>query len=303
MPVLYDNIDFDIEALKHCGFGIESMQYCRLQISMEKLKNEANFKNMYFWGRFNCVEYDYMVIEGRGFDELRDRTFFISNDECLTWNKLTVTSQDLKSCLLKTNTNISLSGNPELEITFKVWTTKNTALQKPIDNINVMYDGCESPFEILNRMGITYEEITVKEELVLAFLIEQIDSECNIVPRKSYIKRPDGIVVKNPYFKGLSNEHSLLPKYYQCFREKLTTQEAGDIVKNCISDFSIDFMPSISFDTHCNGKWAMHAERSGNIIIGRHLKWIGSSFYHLPNSCRYGSVYNGSGYAIKNASN
>ena len=45
----------------------------------------------------------------------------------------------------------------------------------------------------------------------------------------------------------------------------------------------------------CEGCWSLQFERGSALVLLRSLKWPGASFFHVPSTSSYGSLYFGIG--------
>ena len=43
------------------------------------------------------------------------------------------------------------------------------------------------------------------------------------------------------------------------------------------------------------GTWSLQYERGSGLVCVRNLQWLGFSFYHVPNTRKFGSMYVGTG--------
>jgi radial spoke head protein 9 len=57
-------------------------------------------------------------------------------------------------------------------------------------------------------------------------------------------------------------------------------------------DKAIDFLDPIDEDQP-NGCWGLQFERGSALVLLRSLKWPGATFFHVPESNSYGSLYYG----------
>ncbi|CAI9584759.1 unnamed protein product [Staurois parvus] len=133
----------------------------------------------------------------------------------------------------------------------------------------------------------------IKEETRLVATIAMIDKEATTVPRGAFVKNPLGVVKKNPCFRGLPvSEAKKLSSFFHftptVYPKKRSLLEMADL------DPSIDFLDSLEHDIP-RGCWSLQFEQGNSVVVLRSLLWIGMTFYHVPLTPQYGSVYIGTG--------
>jgi len=62
-------------------------------------------------------------------------------------------------------------------------------------------------------------------------------------------------------------------------------------------DRSLDFLDPATEDVPGapNLCWSLQHDRGGSHVVIRSLLWPGYSFFHIPETCHYGSLYDGTG--------
>ena len=155
----------------------------------------------------------------------------------------------------------------------------------------------------------------LKEEDRLSAVISEIEREGVIVPRGSFLLQPAGEIVKNRLFEGLSeNEAAKFGNYFH-FRTPELLEAKSPLFKANL-DKATDFLDPIDEDQPKGlfyknfydfeirilglihkkiGCWSLQFERGSALVLLRSLKWPGSSFFHVPNTNSYGSLYFGIG--------
>jgi radial spoke head protein 9 len=134
---------------------------------------------------------------------------------------------------------------------------------------------------------------TMKEEDRLAAVIVNIDQDVRIVPRGAFAKSPTGQVYRNRSFEGLSVAEAAKLFNYLHMRKPQSLFEKT-LLQRANLDKSIDFMDSIEDDLP-KGSWSVQFERGSGLVTLRSLLWLGYTFYNVPNTSYYGSVYVGTG--------
>jgi len=251
------------------GFMLSAEQKAALQSSLIMVKTHYKFTKVRLWGKIFGVKDDYFIIQGSVKDELLDRSTLYSFD-CVEWHLLQPATEEQIENSLKLNGRFM--GDPSYEYEF-------TDVQK-----------------IQNGDELIEEEtqIQIKEEDRLAAVVSKIDNEARIVPRGAYIKTPLGKIVTNRSWEGLSvSEAHDLSSYFH-FRTLQDGRTKRSLLQNAQADPAIDFLDCIKNDLP-RGSWSVQMERGSGMFIIRSLYWLGMSFYHLPNTTRWGSLYAGTG--------
>jgi len=151
----------------------------------------------------------------------------------------------------------------------------------------------------LKRMLVSYLlfsaiKIQLKEEDRLAAVISIIDEEARIVPRGAYIMTPVEQVHTNRSFEGIQASESGKLSSYMHFRS-LQDGRTNKRIKECANlDPAIDFLDVIESDIP-KGSWSLQFERGNALVIIQSLNWLGMTFYHVPETNKFGSLYVGIG--------
>uniref|UniRef100_A0A0B7ABU3 Radial spoke head protein 9 homolog n=1 Tax=Arion vulgaris TaxID=1028688 RepID=A0A0B7ABU3_9EUPU len=257
-----------IDCVGSSGILLSPEQKAALQISLVILQNENKFSKVYFWGKIVGVKNDYFVTQGVYRDEFAGRKIFYSKD-CIHWGLLPPATAQMKA-----NAKLEkgrFTGDPSFEV-------EHVEFKK-------VGEGDDATEE---------EEVTViKEEDRLAAVIADINADVWIVPRGAFIQAPTAEVVNNRSFEGLTVQEASKLCNYMHFR-KAKTLDFKNLLQRANVDRAIDFMDSIEDDIP-NGSWSIQFERGSGLLTLRSLLWPGYSFYHVPATREYGSVYFGTG--------
>lgn len=130
-----------------------------------------------------------------------------------------------------------------------------------------------------------------KEEDRLAAVITNIESDALIVPRGAFVLQPTGEVVKNRLFDGLPVNEAAKFNNYLHFRKAINLEEKSALFRSNL-DKAIDFLDPIDEDQP-KGCWSLQFERGSALVLLRSLKWPGATFFHVPETGSYGSLYCG----------
>lgn len=262
----------DIENLAYAGIVLSVEQKASLQTSMAIAKEQYKFNTVYFWGKLLGTKEDYYIATGVGKNEMKQRTFLYSHD-CIRWKLLNPASEEHFQRLH--NCKGRFTGDPAHEFECKTF--------------KLVGEGEDEHLE---------EEVTIlKEEDRLSAVLSKVEEEAHVVPRGSFIQQPTGEIVKNRLFEGLSvNEAAKFGNYFH-FRDATVLAEKSPLFKANL-DKAIDFLDPIDEDQP-KGCWSLQFERGSALILLRSLKWPGATFFHIPETSSYGSLYFGIGETNK----
>lgn len=265
-----DSLDLhiSIDYVGSSGVVLSPEQKAALQTSLCILQNNQKFSRVYFWGKILGIKDDYFIAQGVGKDELGEKKILYSKD-CIHWGLLPPATEAMKQKAKLAKGRFT--GDPSFEF-------EHIEIKK----IGEGEDQTEEE-----------ETIMIKEEERLAAVIDEIEHDVRIVPRASYIKTPTGQVYKNKSFEGLPVAESAKLCNYLHFREADKLHEKT-LLQRANLDKSIDFMDPIDEDVP-KGSWSLQFERGSGLIILRSLLWLGCTFYNVPGTNRFGSVYVGTG--------
>jgi len=261
---LHLNIDY----VGSSGTILSPEQKACLQNSLCILQNNMKFNKLYFWGKVLGVKDDYFIVQGIGNDELGEKKILYSKD-CVNWGLLPPATEASKTQakLVKGR----FTGDPSFEF-------EHVEVKKVGEGDDVQEEE---------------ETIMVKEEDRLAAVISGIDHDSLIVPRGAYVKSPTQEVYNNRSFEGLSVSEAAKLCNYTHLRPTVRLQDKSLLQKASL-DKAIDFMDAIDEDIP-KGTWSLQFERGSGLVTLRNLSWVGYTFYHLPNTRKFGSVYVGTG--------
>ncbi|XP_035676610.1 radial spoke head protein 9 homolog [Branchiostoma floridae] len=258
-----------VDFVASSGVVLSSEQKAALQTSLVIMKNHYKFHRVYLWGKILGIKDDYFIAQGVSRDEMAERKTLYSLD-CVQWNLLPPATKAMRD-----HTSVvkgRFTGDPSYEY-------EHTEIRK-----------------IGEGEDATEEEhtIQVKEEDRLTSVIATIDEEVAIAPRGAFIKTPHGEVIRNRSFEGLSvSEAGKLNSYFH-LREPLKLKEKT-LLEKADLDPSIDFLDSIEEDIPRGGSWSVQFERGSGLVALRSLVWLGYTFFHVPGTLKFGSMYIGNG--------
>ncbi|CAF1094534.1 unnamed protein product [Didymodactylos carnosus] len=269
MGIESKNFSLDVDLLAYSGIVFSPEQRAALQTSMVILKEQYKFKSAHLWGKILGISDDYFIIQGRAKNELKDRQFLYSKD-CINWSMLTPATEEAKE--LSPTCQGRFTGDASHEFEVKKFTVTN--------------EGTEEE-------NVEEEKSRLREEERLAAVLWQIEQDSLIIPRGSYILQPNGDVERNRTFEGLTTTEAGKLRNYFHFREPIQLQQKSLLFRASL-DKSTQFLDTIDEDIP-KGSWSIQYERGSGLIQIRSLKWLGMSFFHIPETNRYGSLYCGIG--------
>lgn len=260
-------LHLDIDYVGSSGVVLTPEQKASMQTSLCILENQQKFDKVYFWGKILGINDDYFIAHGVQRNEFGERRFLYSTNS-IHWKLLPPVTDEVKEKAKLIQSRFT--GDPSYEFRHEII--------KPGEDE-------DSP--------ITSEEIVVKEEDRLAYVISEIELEARIVPRGAFIRTPNGEVHPNREFEGLSiAEAAKLCNYVHFHANRKRTLKMPPTKAS--TDPAIDFMEPIDEDIP-KGCWSLQFERGSGLVVLRSLYWLGLTFYHVPNSRKFGSVYFGLG--------
>lgn len=268
MGIDANQLVLDVENLALSGIVLSIEQRASLQTSLSITRDQYKFDRIYLWGKILGTKEDYFIAVGTGSNEIKQRTFLYSHD-CIKWKLLNPPTEEHFERLA--NCRGRFTGDPSHEFECKI--------------VKLVGSGDEEVIE---------EEINLlKEEDRLAAVINEIEREAVIVPRGSFILQPTGEIVKNRLFEGLSEiEAAKFGNYFHFKAPELLETKSPLFRANL--DKAVDFLDPIDEDQP-KGCWSLQFERGSALVLVRSLKWPGSSFFHVPGTNSFGSLYCGIG--------
>jgi len=265
-----EGLHMNVDYVGSSGVILSTEQKAALQSSLVILKSNYKFHRVLFWGKILGVKNDYFIVQGVSKDELKDRKSLYSQD-CVHWGLLPVVNDTMRNNCSYVKGRFT--GDPSYE-----------------------YEHVETK-KVDNAEGENVEEentILIKEEDRLATTIEAIDYDVRIVPRGAYIRSSTGTVHVNRCFEGLSVADSGKLSSYFHFREPFVLNQKT-LLQKAELDKAVDFLDPIDGDVPKGGSWSIQFERGSGLLSLRSLHWLGFTFYHVPGSRKYGSIYVGLG--------
>ncbi|KAK4886650.1 hypothetical protein RN001_002921 [Aquatica leii] len=266
-----DSILNSLDILGHFGIIISTEESMVLYNSLLLLQNENHFRKIYFWGRIDGIERDYYIVYGYVKDALEGRIYYYSTN-CVDWGLLPLPTENGK-------------------ILTPLCTTK--FLGDPSNVEEILIDKDETALGKVLHASIMRR---VKEEDRLSATVYFISEDAAAVPRGALFKRPDGVVVENLNFEGLSYLDSQEIKcflHYRTPRQKWNT----NLLTRTDYNYAFDFLDTLDADIP-EGCWTIQEHDSGSMVLLQSLYWPGLVVYHYTDTPRYGFIYLGNGQKV-----
>jgi len=275
-----------LENLATAGFVLSVEHRAALASSLLILKQNEKFESVHFWGKIAGTTTDYFICQGFGKQALTDRKSFYSMD-CLNWAQLPTVHPVIAASAKLIKGRFTGSASNE----FTVTEPGPSADEAPVD----LPDDVKALRSVDQKEEGSTVTTTIAEDKRLAAVIAAIDHECAAVPYGAYRKTAAGEIVPTPNFGGLSGEDAGKLSSYVHFRVPLAKKEP---LERASSDKALDVFDGLADDVP-NGCWALTTSSSAECVHLKSLQWPGFTLYHVPDTDRYGSVYNGTGLLNK----
>lgn len=144
-----------------------------------------------------------------------------------------------------------------------------------------------------DTLVVTNKGKNVTELDRLAFVINEIEKQCHLVPEGSVKLTPLHEIRRNEAFAGLNKEDATSLAKYLHFR-KVEFKDKVDQMDRDDSVFRHDFLDVIENDS-IKGSWTLHLDTSESVANIRNLLWPGFYAFHKIGTTQYGSMYFGDG--------
>ncbi|XP_013789838.1 radial spoke head protein 9 homolog [Limulus polyphemus] len=249
-----------------CGHILSVEERIILKNSCIILRDENRLEKVQLWGKILGLTSNYFIVQGKGKDLLKDNKIFYSLNG-IDWQLLLPTSS---------------------EILEKVPYIRGRFTGDPSYHQNVIIVDWEDEGEDKQEQ--------VKEEDRLSAIVTLIDRDTAAVPRGAVLLTPQGEVIRNRSFEGLSFSEATKLHSYLHFRPTSKKSDLKHLRPQADVDVALDFLEPISNDVP-QGCWSVQVEEFNTIVL-RNWWWPGMTFYHIPATSYYGQLYIGSGEPI-----
>jgi len=250
--------------------------------ALNKLRLDEGLTDVCLWGKVQGKQQDYFIAQSIRAGTKIEKSRYYSINNGATFAKL----PELDAFIIE---NAPLhrgrfSGNPS---------------QKMRDPRNVLAEGDEEPldeeeaFDEEDGEDRKLPERKLTEVERLAFAVDQIDSECCVVPRGAWVMTATGDIRRNGAFAGLSLSDAGKLDNYCLFRPPQTERTLAKIHKAGVSN-SPDFLDTLA-SADPRGAWSVHVSPSGERVSVRSLAWPGFEFSCAVADAAFSRAYFGTG--------
>lgn len=242
------------------GHGFSLSERTAILASSAILLTESKQQRVKVWGKVLGHKNDYICVQCIGHSALSTCLTFFSLDGGVTYALLQPFDQ---SDAVRTRAVASLKGQ---------------------------YMGDPS-YEYRVKDAASGSTITVKESERLAYFIAQHDQHCRVIPRGSQLQHEDDTIRLNALFDGLDRAAAGKLGSYVHLR---TQRRHVSLLEQEGVNKSVDFLDPISEDIP-SGIWALKYDPLLDLVVGTSNLFVGSVFYHQPETPAYGNIYVGDG--------
>jgi|EP00802_Teleaulax_amphioxeia_P017411 radial spoke head protein 9 len=276
-----------------------------LPSSLAILKNEHGFSKVYFWGKMQGMQRDYLIAQGLAesagdkkkeaenggsdmtvaqfFDTLQaipKKTFRLGPDG-VSWTILPTVTGEMKAQ--------DADWRKSLQATGQVF----TPLTGDISHKYEWSTMTGPPAEDDEEKKPTPEAKEMVEDVRLACMVEEIDTATSVIPVGSFILNSSSRVVANPYFRGLDLSAGLKLESYLHLRKPLQLQNAP-ISERAVLSKSTQFLDALTMDQP-KGSWSLKHDAGNKIVVLRSLLYPGYVHWNTVANNTFGGIYIGSG--------
>nr|CAD7424659.1 unnamed protein product [Timema monikensis] len=242
------------------------------------LQNENHLKKIFFWGQILGLDNDYFIAYGYEHDALNGLIYYYSTN-CIKWGLMPTVTEKARHLTKMCSTRFQ--GDPTLQIDVSL-------------DVQLKQDTVEDKVDQQTEQ-VKQEDSgnMLKEEDRLAATVEAISIDTAVVPRGALFKRPDGSVVENLTFAGLTALEGRQLKSYLHLR-KPQEKWVTNLLTRLNYNYALDFLDSVDKDIP-EGCWSLQSEMSGLLALLRSSTWPGMTFYHRLLTPEHGYLYIGNG--------
>jgi len=254
------------QSLASSGATLALPHSAGMQSSLPILKKNYKFTSVFFWGKLQGLNGDYLIAKGIE-ESYSTKKFFYCSDG-VSWSQLPVVTEEMQFNVYKVSTHgLLLSGDI------------STALEIKPDPLP---EGEEPPEEEPEPKKVTEIER-------LAVIVDKIDSECAMCPAGALLKKADHTIVDSPTYGGLTYGKALSPASY-VFMNQL---KEPSVLTDALTASS-DFLKSCS-DIVPSGALTCKFDEATNTVTWRSLLYPGFMAYAAVGSTAFGYCYFGDG--------
>ncbi|KAF4666138.1 Radial spoke head protein 9 [Perkinsus chesapeaki] len=268
-------------AIKFCGTGgatLSPKELLALQSGMNKLKYDAKFDKVYFWGRISGLKGDYYIAFGlRSVSEAFPcKKFYFSTStdpDFVELPELTEAEEDIVKALV--DQRLPFVGEPSRPVATE-------DLPKPPEGEE---ENAPVPLRVTDLKR-------------LAEVVPRIDAETSVVPAGAHCMTDSFKIVDSVAFKGLSYADASSISSFRHFRPSSDATALRALVADDAAFMTAsNFLDNVDEDSPKGAAWVLRPNVSvlqGATVL-RSLVWPGYTAFHVPGSTLYGGAYLGNG--------
>lgn len=277
------------------GYVFSTSERVALGTSLPLLASRTKRRNLVIWGKIFAFKADYIIVQAFDDNLVAEPELYYTVDEGLTFTLLGTTSS-------------LLSGLPGVRDDPLAWQDLKQTLVLKMRGIFVGDPAYE--YRLIDEF--TGKATSYKESVRIALFVEEHDYQCRAAPRGAYFfsERNGSLpreIKKNTAFNGLRKTEGgalSLHNYYHIrarnpYRKVLEKQKDILSEKSALEMLSEDRQLDGEFDPLSdevpNGIWRLRYDPKSNLVVGHHARFVGSVFYHVPETGIFGTVYMGDG--------
>ncbi|KAH9593175.1 hypothetical protein LSM04_007397 [Trypanosoma melophagium] len=283
----------DVFAFSHAtGHVFSTSERVALATSLPLLMEKSKCRTMLVWGKVYGFKNDYTIVQAFNDDLVAQPVIYYSIDEGRSFVFLGTTDS-----LMERTMDETLNTKQKQMLMYRM---RGPFMGDPSYEYRVVDE----------LTGIT---ASYKESLRLVLFIEAHDFHCRVAPRGAYYRElrnatlpPE--VKRNIAFTGLPrtyDEALSLRNYYHLraenpyltliARNEGTQRHEKSGLERLEEDQNLDAVFFPISDDLPGGVWRLRYDPVNNAVLGMSAKFVGSVFYHVPETKKYGTIYMGDG--------
>jgi radial spoke head protein 9 len=265
------------------GFFLSTEERVAVSSSVPTLASAGHYASVKLLGKITGVERDYLVCIGYAASNAAAPSAAWFSFNGMDWSLLPPLSATERSLAKKISG--PLLGKPDFQF---ILPDPNP----PAPKVAAVPAEGEEEAAPAEEEASAAPTVTILELQRLTAIVDDLISECSVVPRGAYVLNSLQEVVPNKLFVGLSGEDAgKLTSYLKA--SKLGQLDATLLEKEHLSK-SLDFAPSVADDVP-RGSWSLSRDVLTGVVLLRSLLWPGFVTFSVPESSVFGSFYCGNG--------
>ena len=248
-----------------CSQGLNISQRLAIGNALNKLKLDEGIASVYFWGKVQGKERDYFIAQSVKTGTKIEKSRFYSHNNGVTFAKL----PELDAFIIE-NAGAHrgrFAGNPSLKLRDP---------RKVLPEGEEEFDDEEEEYADEDGDDRKAPERKLTEVERLAFVVDQIEAACCVVPKGAWVMTATGDIKRNAAFAGLSLADAGKLESFGLFRPPQRERTLAQIHRAGVAN-NPDFLDVLSAEQPAGG-WALQVAASGAQVVLRSLVWPGFQF-------------------------